>query len=110
MQTRRGLCYPKMGRKREDAMMITKENKRRRKDLCGGGGEGVGNLRRKKLRPATENAEGSDFFDGLPDDIVLCILCKLSSSAGCPLDFFNFFYHVITLSSSCFIYLIRLCF
>lgn len=90
MQTRRGLCYPKLGRKRADAMMITKEDKRRRKDLCGGVGEGVGNLRGKKLRPARENAGGSDFFDGLPDDIVLCILCKLSSSAGCPLDFFNF--------------------
>ncbi|XP_052174651.1 F-box protein At1g67340-like [Diospyros lotus] len=29
----------------------------------------------------------SDYFDGLPDDIVVSILTKLSSSASCPADF-----------------------
>ncbi|XXG78480.1 hypothetical protein AAC387_Pa08g2420 [Persea americana] len=85
MRTRRGLCYPKICRKRESEMVITKE-KRRRKDLWGGG---VENLRRKKMRPAPESAGRSDFFDGLPDDLVVCILCKLSSSAGSPSDFIN---------------------
>ncbi|GKV46039.1 hypothetical protein SLEP1_g53054 [Rubroshorea leprosula] len=32
-------------------------------------------------------AEESDLFDSLPDDLVISILSKLSSSAGCPSDF-----------------------
>ncbi|OWM76209.1 F-box protein At1g67340 [Punica granatum] len=32
---------------------------------------------------------GIDMFDSLPDDLVLCILSKLSASAGCPSDFMN---------------------
>ncbi|GLT31845.1 hypothetical protein SLA2020_065530 [Shorea laevis] len=34
-------------------------------------------------------AEESDLFDSLPDDLVISILSKLSSSAGCPSDFVN---------------------
>lgn len=30
-----------------------------------------------------------DFIDSLPDDIVLSILCKLSSTANCPADFIS---------------------
>ncbi|KAF5732217.1 F-box protein [Tripterygium wilfordii] len=37
----------------------------------------------------TVKEEKSDFFDGLPDDLVVSILCKLSSSASCPSDFIN---------------------
>lgn len=33
--------------------------------------------------------ERSDLFDGLPDDIVISILCKLSSTARCPSDFIS---------------------
>lgn len=33
--------------------------------------------------------ERSDPFDGLPDDIVISILCKLSSTARCPSDFIS---------------------
>ncbi|XP_059643405.1 F-box protein At1g67340-like isoform X2 [Cornus florida] len=33
--------------------------------------------------------ERSDLFDGLPDDIIISILCKLSSTARCPSDFIN---------------------
>uniref|UniRef100_A0A5B7A7J5 MYND-type domain-containing protein n=1 Tax=Davidia involucrata TaxID=16924 RepID=A0A5B7A7J5_DAVIN len=42
---------------------------------------------RKKLRSISH--ERSDFFEGLPDDIVISILYKLSSSARCPSDFIN---------------------
>lgn len=31
----------------------------------------------------------SDLFDGLPDDIVISILCKLTSTARCPSDFIS---------------------
>nr|DAD34250.1 TPA_asm: hypothetical protein HUJ06_004890 [Nelumbo nucifera] len=46
-------------------------------------------LDRKKTRTALENVRESDFFDGLPDDLIVCILCKLSSTARCPADFIN---------------------
>ncbi|CAA3029987.1 F-box At1g67340 [Olea europaea subsp. europaea] len=44
----------------------------------------------KKLKGTPKSAEDSDLFDALPDDIVLCILCKLSSTASCPADFISF--------------------
>ncbi|KAF9599626.1 hypothetical protein IFM89_001368 [Coptis chinensis] len=41
----------------------------------------------------TENQEQEvnklDFFDGIPDDLVVSIFCKLSATADCPSDFFN---------------------
>ncbi|OVA09532.1 zinc finger protein [Macleaya cordata] len=43
----------------------------------------------KRLRLAPEVTGESDFFDGLPDDLVVCILCKLSSTARSPSDFIN---------------------
>ncbi|KZV40000.1 HCP-like superfamily protein with MYND-type zinc finger [Dorcoceras hygrometricum] len=44
---------------------------------------------RKKLKGSAEGDGGGDLFDALPDDIVHSILCKLSSTAGCPEDFIN---------------------
>ncbi|XP_050220680.1 F-box protein At5g50450 [Mercurialis annua] len=43
--------------------------------------------RQKTSRRLT--AEKSDFFDVLPDDIVVCVLSKLSAAASCPSDFIN---------------------
>lgn len=46
---------------------------------------------RKKLRSSrrTTTTAKPDFFDGLPDDLVVFILCKLSSSASSPSDLIN---------------------
>lgn len=46
---------------------------------------------RKRLRTSrrTATAAKSDFFDDLPDDLVVFILCKLSSSASSPSDLIN---------------------
>ncbi|GAV80777.1 zf-MYND domain-containing protein/Sel1 domain-containing protein [Cephalotus follicularis] len=44
---------------------------------------------RKKQRTCRKITEKSDLFDGLPDDLLLCILSKLSSSASCPSDFIS---------------------
>ncbi|KMT07465.1 hypothetical protein BVRB_6g150830 [Beta vulgaris subsp. vulgaris] len=45
---------------------------------------------RKRAKISPEFAGGgSDFFDSLPDDLVVCILAKLSSTASCPADFIN---------------------
>ncbi|XAR67897.1 hypothetical protein NMG60_11002833 [Bertholletia excelsa] len=40
-------------------------------------------------RQMTNSYERSDFFDGLPDDIVVSILCKISSNACSPSDFIS---------------------
>ncbi|KAH7528226.1 hypothetical protein FEM48_Zijuj05G0050000 [Ziziphus jujuba var. spinosa] len=46
----------------------------------------------KKLKTSHGiTTEESDFFDGLPDDLVVFILCKLSASASSPSDFINIF-------------------
>ncbi|KAE8723913.1 F-box protein [Hibiscus syriacus] len=44
---------------------------------------------RKRQRFSLVVAEKSDLFDVLPDDLVISILSKLSSSASCPSDFIN---------------------
>ncbi|XP_010249009.1 PREDICTED: F-box protein At1g67340-like [Nelumbo nucifera] len=46
-------------------------------------------LDRKRARTPPVAVGKSDFFDGLPDDLIVCILCKLSSTAECPSDFIN---------------------
>lgn len=88
MRTRRGLCYPKICRKRDER--VGKE-KRKRWDLCRSGGVEKESFCRKKIKPATADGAGggSDLFDRLPDDLVVCILCKLSSVVGYPADFVN---------------------
>ncbi|XP_019180490.1 PREDICTED: F-box protein At1g67340-like [Ipomoea nil] len=45
---------------------------------------------RKRSKVSSEFSSGKrDLFDSLPDDIVLSILSKLSSTAECPADFIN---------------------
>ncbi|KAJ4960857.1 hypothetical protein NE237_020767 [Protea cynaroides] len=43
----------------------------------------------KKPKTTLDVPGNSDFFDGLPDDLIVFILCKLSSTAACPSDFIN---------------------
>ncbi|KAJ7945704.1 F-box protein [Quillaja saponaria] len=43
------------------------------------------------MRRPIKYSQKSDLFDGLPDDIVVFILCKLSSTASSPSDFINIF-------------------
>ncbi|XP_020253910.1 F-box protein At1g67340-like [Asparagus officinalis] len=81
MQTRSGFFYPKP---ELDASAV--KGKRRREEL---GLKHCGGFRRKKIRQVAAPVAGVDFFDGLPDDLVLCVLCKLSSSARCPSDLVN---------------------
>ncbi|GAV66508.1 zf-MYND domain-containing protein/Sel1 domain-containing protein [Cephalotus follicularis] len=83
MRTRRGLCYPRVD------VCIEKTTTVKRRDF---NGEQDMNCRfkRRRLSPEmTRDCGGGDLFDSLPDDIVICILCKLSSSAACPSDFIN---------------------
>ncbi|KAH7834513.1 hypothetical protein Vadar_016893 [Vaccinium darrowii] len=78
MRTRQGSCYPKVD-------MCWDGRKNRRRDFSGERSYG-----RKRLKTSPESAgKKPDLFDGLPDDLVVSILCKLSSAAGCPSDFIN---------------------
>ncbi|MFQ6629621.1 hypothetical protein Gotur_008068 [Gossypium turneri] len=77
MRTRRGLCYP-----RADVCVDKIVVKRR--DFAG-----YNMACRKRQRFSPVIAGNSDLFDALPDDLVISILSKLSSSASCPSDFIN---------------------
>ncbi|CAA0833157.1 F-box protein [Striga hermonthica] len=79
MRTRRGLCYPRLPN------MCAVNNRRRKPPAASGQQPGC----RKRMRASPEDGGGCDLFEALPDDIVLCVLCKLSSTAGCPADFIN---------------------
>lgn len=63
---------------------------KRRRDLATG--EKTYGRKRTKFSPevsVSDAAGESDFFDNLPDDLVVSILCKLSSTALSPADFIN---------------------
>ncbi|XP_042053383.1 F-box protein At1g67340-like [Salvia splendens] len=63
MRTRRGPCYPKPP------------------DFC---------IDHEILkRPKVQVEFSPDFLNSLPDDLVLSVLCKLTSTARCPPDFIN---------------------
>ncbi|XP_022734161.1 F-box protein At1g67340-like [Durio zibethinus] len=77
MRTRRGLCYPK-------ADVFVDRIVVKRRDFAG---DNMGCRKRQRFSP--EIAGKSDFFDALPDDLIISILCKLSSTARCPSDLIN---------------------
>ncbi|KAH6798122.1 HCP-like superfamily protein with MYND-type zinc finger [Perilla frutescens var. hirtella] len=79
MRTRRGMCYPKAAENQRDRLL------KRRKV------EQIDCRKKSRFSPEFDGefAGRRDFFDALPDDLVLCVLCKLSSTARCPADFIN---------------------
>ncbi|KAF8018422.1 hypothetical protein BT93_H3341 [Corymbia citriodora subsp. variegata] len=107
MRTRRGMCYPEsdlcpekmraaaaakakaMAKGRAKAASAMKR-RRGLDSIPAGGGEDVGLLCRKRRRPSPRaGGEGCDFFDALPDDLVLSVLCKVAASATSPPDLIN---------------------
>ncbi|KAG2702720.1 hypothetical protein I3760_06G103500 [Carya illinoinensis] len=81
MRTRGGVCYPRVG----DVFLPSEKRlvvKRRDFD-----GEHMARRKRKRISPDVPS--DSDLFDALPDDLVIYILCKLSSTATCPSDLIN---------------------
>ncbi|KAH7570499.1 hypothetical protein ACOSP7_018693 [Xanthoceras sorbifolium] len=85
MRTKRGLCYSRVVDVCLDQRVAAKKKKR---DVVGVG-EQQKTVYRKRQRLLPEVAGESDLFDSLPDDLVISILCKLSSTARCPSDFIN---------------------
>lgn len=59
----------------------------KRKDFAAG--ERTISRKRIKASPEFAAGGGTDLFDSLPDDLVISILTKLSSTARCPSDFIN---------------------
>ncbi|CAI0627291.1 unnamed protein product [Linum tenue] len=85
MRTRRGVCYPRM----EVCGVEKRVVKRAKRDFSATADESLAG-KRQRLSPESEYGNhGGDMFDGLPDDLVLSILAKLSSSASSPSDFIN---------------------
>ncbi|KAJ0038989.1 hypothetical protein Pint_23727 [Pistacia integerrima] len=81
MRTKRGLCYPNLVDVCLDQRVVFKKRRvitGERKMVC---------RKRPKLSPGMPGE--CDLFDALPDDLVVSILCKLSSTARCPSDFVN---------------------
>lgn len=76
MRTRAGCCYPsesameKCKRKRQMTAREEMSEKRLRREPNG-------------------DAPGVNHFDDIPDDLLISVLAKLSSSAKCPADFMN---------------------
>ncbi|XP_060214189.1 F-box protein At1g67340 [Lycium barbarum] len=83
MRTRRGVCYPKVINNNMciDNRVVVK---RSRNDFS----QHMSRRKRSKLSPEVIGYH-PDLFDSLPDDLVLSILSKLSSSAASPADFVN---------------------
>ncbi|KAF5200690.1 F-box protein [Thalictrum thalictroides] len=71
--------------------METKLKKRSRRDCFRVVESFVKKKRRTCFQSQFKQQVGSklDFFDELPDDLLVSILCKLSSTAECPSDFTN---------------------
>lgn len=81
----------------KDCFSRTIPSKRRKRDGVAGEQTG-GRKKRTKLLWSPSSAEvvtvvggvkDCDFFEALPDDLVVSILCKLSSTATCSADFIN---------------------
>ncbi|CAJ2668071.1 unnamed protein product [Trifolium pratense] len=73
MRTRRGFCYPQTQPLSNMCSEFTNTHKRQKRMLS--------------EKPTGE--EDSDFFDSLPDDLVLSVLTKLISTATSPSDFIS---------------------
>lgn len=63
----------------------------KRRKVEAAAGEEIGCRKESRFSPEFDGdcAGRRDFFDALPDDLVLSVLCKLSSTARCPADFIN---------------------
>ncbi|KAK4763646.1 hypothetical protein SAY87_013084 [Trapa incisa] len=92
MRTRRGSYYSASALVAGEAVACSEERTKRKRAAGGdsapeGGELAVAGSGRRRQR--VQAMEESNLFDGLPDDLVLCILSKLSSTASCPSDFIS---------------------
>lgn len=96
MRTRSGVSYPRVIKicfeKRRRVIEICNENDKRRRGEDCAEREYSAHRKRTMMSPRIAGCDGGngggiDFFDSLPDDLIVCILSRISSSASCPADF-----------------------
>ncbi|THU46100.1 hypothetical protein C4D60_Mb09t01380 [Musa balbisiana] len=88
MRTRRGFSYrmPQSERQWRAVEEEERSRKRRRRLPAGGGADSGG----QKMATEGVAEDVPDLFDGLPDDLVVSILSKVSASAASPSDLVSF--------------------
>lgn len=88
MRTRRGFSYrmPQSERQWRAVEEEERSRKRRRRLPAGGGADSGG----QKMATEGVAEDVPDLFDGLPDDLVVSILSKVSASAASPSDLISF--------------------
>lgn len=83
MRTRRGVCCKEVNMCEKKRIVVKK-----RRNVAADDDVQTISRKRCKVSPAS-TVGGIDLFELLPDDLVLSILSKLSSTATCPSDFTN---------------------
>ncbi|WOL11413.1 F-box protein [Canna indica] len=87
MRTRRGVCYTRPQFEAQWRAAEEEKTGRSRKRRKGLSAAGTGReVSRRKMAAEGLDSDRPDLFDGLPDDLVVSILCKLSASATSPSD------------------------
>ncbi|KAG5015292.1 hypothetical protein JHK82_020986 [Glycine max] len=91
MRTRRGACYPGVvSRMCSNVRVTKKKSKDLHMHMHVPAGDSIIYSRKKQKKTPEKLAAGRyDFFESLPDDLVISIFCKLSSTATKPSDFVN---------------------
>ncbi|KAK9707574.1 hypothetical protein RND81_07G206000 [Saponaria officinalis] len=89
MRTRTGLSYPNLTATTKTLCFSTKL--RSFDTYCSHQSDKVDSPCRKRFKVSPEEYSGEtpDYFDALPDDLLVCILTKFASSASSPAHFIN---------------------
>ncbi|KAL9225555.1 hypothetical protein vseg_001461 [Gypsophila vaccaria] len=92
MRTRSGLCYPKLVATATAATTgpscaVLSTKVRCLDNFCSDESQNVDARCCKRVKHGA--GESVDYLEALPDDLLICILSKLASSATCPPDFIN---------------------
>ncbi|BAT74381.1 hypothetical protein LR48_Vigan01g105300 [Vigna angularis] len=90
MRTRRGACYSGVvSRMCSDVRLANKNKDLHMHMRVHVAGDSFSYSRKRQKKTPEKTATDYDFFESLPDDLVISIFCKLSSTATKPSDFLN---------------------
>lgn len=90
MRTRRGVCYPEVvSRMCSDVRLANKNKDLHMQMRMHVAADSFIYSRKRQKKTPEKTVSDYDFFESLPDDLVISIFCKLSSTATKPSDFLN---------------------
>jgi len=90
MRTRRGACYSGVvSRMCSDVRLANKNKDLHMHMRVHVAGDSFIYSRKRQKKTPEKTVTDYDFFESLPDDLVISIFCKLSSTATKPSDFLN---------------------